>query len=271
MPERSSAATVRLAGSVAVAVLLAQAAGAQDAAPVRGGQAAAPQTIRLTAMGRPGGAMTIWEITAERAARQPNWDLRTAPPPRPISEAAASAIAWLRQRNQDIGPFELQNVMLTRARRGAAISFWYYQLDFVPVNGMQAGPPVRVVILPDGSIVEPRTEDPSDKPAPTPAQTAPPPGVYRSGGNVVPPRAIKEVGAQYTDEARRSKIQGTVLVELVVAADGSVANPRVVRSLDAGLDEQAIKAVRQWQFTPGSKDGQPVPVLVTVEMAFYLK
>jgi TonB family protein len=83
---------------------------------------------------------------------------------------------------------------------------------------------------------------------------------------------IKEVKPQYTSDAMRAKIQGAVLVECVVNTDGSVSNVRVIRSLDAtyGLDEEAIKAARQWRFQPGTRNGEPVPVLVSIELTFTL-
>ena len=74
----------------------------------------------------------------------------------------------------------------------------------------------------------------------------------------------------YTPDAMRAKVQGGVALEAVVRADGTVGEVRVVRSLDKryGLDDEAVKALKQWQFTPGQKDGSAVPVLVAVEMTF---
>ena len=98
-------------------------------------------------------------------------------------------------------------------------------------------------------------------------------GAYRPGNGVETPRLLKEVKPQYTAQAMRAKIQGEVLLECIVQPDGSVGNIRVVRSLDAsfGLDQEAIKAARQWRFQPGTKQGQPVPVLVTIAIAFTLR
>ena len=98
-------------------------------------------------------------------------------------------------------------------------------------------------------------------------------GAYRPGNGVETPRLLKEVKPQYTAQAMRAKIQGTVLLECVVQPDGSVGNIKVVRSLDPtfGLDQEAVKAARQWQFAPGTRFGQPVPVLVTIEIAFTLR
>ncbi|HEY7790636.1 MAG TPA: TonB family protein [Vicinamibacterales bacterium] len=98
-------------------------------------------------------------------------------------------------------------------------------------------------------------------------------GVYRPGNGVDLPRVLQEVRPQYTSDAMRAKIQGTVWLECVVEPNGSVGNVRVVRSLDSvyGLDNEAMKAARQWRFAPGTKDGHPVPVLVTIELTFTLR
>ena len=70
-----------------------------------------------------------------------------------------------------------------------------------------------------------------------------------------------------------AKLQGTVVLEAVVLADGTVGDVRIVRSLDStfGLDVNAIKAVRQWRFVPGSQYGKPVAVVVSVELTFTLR
>jgi len=98
-------------------------------------------------------------------------------------------------------------------------------------------------------------------------------GAYRPGNGVETPRLLKEVKPQYTAQAMRAKIQGEVLLECIVGPDGQVGNIRVVRSLDSsfGLDQEAIKAARQWRFAPGTKQGQPVAVLVTIAIAFTLR
>src|SRR5438067_1914833 len=104
------------------------------------------------------------------------------------------------------------------------------------------------------------------------ADGATPSGVFRQGDGVTQPRLLKDVKPQYTSDAMRAKIQGGVLLEVVVNVDGTVGEVRVVRSLDRwyGLDDQAVNAAKMWRFTPGTKDGQPVPVLVTIEMTFTL-
>jgi periplasmic protein TonB len=98
-------------------------------------------------------------------------------------------------------------------------------------------------------------------------------GVYRPGSGVEIPRVIREVKPQYTADAMRAKVQGTVWIEAVVMTDGSVGNVQVVRSLDQtfGLDQEALKAAKQWRFVPGTRFGRPVPVLITIELAFTLR
>ena len=98
-------------------------------------------------------------------------------------------------------------------------------------------------------------------------------GAYRPGNGVAPPRLVREAKPQYTTDAMRARIQGAVLLECVVNINGEVEQIRVVRSLDPkfGLDEQAIKAARQWRFLPGNRLGQPVPVLITIELEFALR
>ncbi len=98
-------------------------------------------------------------------------------------------------------------------------------------------------------------------------------GVYRPGNGVTLPRLIREVKPQYTSDAMRAKVQGMVLLECVVRPDGSVSDVQVVRSLDStfGLDQEAVNAARQWRFAPGTRQGEPVAVLVTIELTFTLR
>jgi TonB family protein len=104
------------------------------------------------------------------------------------------------------------------------------------------------------------------------AAAPPPEGVNRPGNGVTLPRILREVKPQYTPDAMKKRIQGAVLVECVVNVDGTVGNVKVVRSLDAvyGLDDEAIKAAKQWKFAPGTRNGEPVPVMITIELAFTL-
>jgi TonB family protein len=98
-------------------------------------------------------------------------------------------------------------------------------------------------------------------------------GVYRPGSGVTLPRLLQEVKPQYTSDAMRAKVQGTVLLECIVRPDGTVSDVQVLRSLDPvfGLDQEAIKAAGQWRFAPGTRFGEPVPVLITIELQFTLR
>ncbi|HVC20654.1 MAG TPA: energy transducer TonB [Vicinamibacterales bacterium] len=98
-------------------------------------------------------------------------------------------------------------------------------------------------------------------------------GAYRPGNGVLLPQVIQEVKPQYTSDAMRAKIQGTVWLECIVEPNGRVGDVRVIKSLDPtfGLDEEAIKAAKQWRFMPGTKDGKPVPVIITIELTFTLR
>lgn len=98
-------------------------------------------------------------------------------------------------------------------------------------------------------------------------------GVYRPGAGIVNPRLLREVRPQYTAEALRAKVTGTVYLEMVVLPDGTVGDVRITRSLDPvfGLDEEAIKAARQWLFEPGTRFGEPVAILVNLALDFNLR
>ena len=82
---------------------------------------------------------------------------------------------------------------------------------------------------------------------------------------------MKDVRPSYTDEARRWAIEGDVVLELIVRADGTVGNVRVRRTLGAGLEQKAIDAVRQWRFRPAKRYGTPVDVVVDVSVEFKLR
>ena len=87
------------------------------------------------------------------------------------------------------------------------------------------------------------------------------------------PQVTRQVKAQYTAEAMRQMIEGDVLLGVVVQADGSVGAVEVKESLDSvyGLDENAVKAMKEWAFKPGTKDDKAVDVIVTITMSFSLK
>jgi TonB family protein len=103
--------------------------------------------------------------------------------------------------------------------------------------------------------------------APVLAQSASAP--VRVGGDVKPPTRTRDVKPEYPPEAQRAGVQGVVILETVVGADGRVTDARVVRSVPL-LDEAALAAVRQWEFTPTLLNGVAVPIVMTVTVSFTL-
>ena len=97
--------------------------------------------------------------------------------------------------------------------------------------------------------------------------------VFKAGGDATQPELVQHVRPDQTPSAIAARVEGDVVLECDVQPDGSVANIRVVRSLDRvhGLDAEAIKAVSMWQFKPGVRNGRPVTVRVPVNIAFRLQ
>lgn len=95
-------------------------------------------------------------------------------------------------------------------------------------------------------------------------------GAYRIGSGVEPPQLRRRVTPEYTDDALARKIEGIVILEVVILRSGRVGPARIIRSLDDGLDAKAIAAVREWLFVPGSFRGEAVDVLAEIEVEFRL-
>jgi TonB family protein len=96
-------------------------------------------------------------------------------------------------------------------------------------------------------------------------------GQFRPGSGIEPPRLLREVKADYTEEARQRSLVGDVVLEIVVRRDGSVGDIKVLQGLGAGLNERAMQAVRQWRFSPAHRLGAPVDVIVEVAVEFKLR
>lgn len=95
-------------------------------------------------------------------------------------------------------------------------------------------------------------------------------GAYHIGGGVTPPTVISKIEPEYSEEARKAKWQGTVVLAIVVDEKGLPKDLKVIRSLGLGLDQKALDAVAKWRFSPGKKDGKPVPVIAQIEVNFRL-
>jgi TonB family protein len=97
--------------------------------------------------------------------------------------------------------------------------------------------------------------------------------VYKPGKDVTLPTAVHEVKPSYTPEAMDRRIQGNVLMSVVVLETGDVGYVKITHSLDAeyGLDQAAVDAAKQWKFRPGTKDGQPVAVEIMIQITYALK
>jgi len=105
---------------------------------------------------------------------------------------------------------------------------------------------------------------------PTPPAGATPADVFHVGGSITPPRPVYSPEPQYTEQARKSNLQGTCTLGLIVEKDGHPSNIRVLKGIGMGLDENAIETVKTWKFEPAIKDGQPVRVEIAVEVSFHL-
>ena len=131
--------------------------------------------------------------------------------------------------------------------------------------------------------------EPAEKPAATAGAPSPNPSareaerpssgrselpLYEPGQvGIIAPTVVTRVPARYPPEAVREGIQGTVILRCIVEADGSVSSATVTRSIDTrfGLDDEAVKAVGQWRFEPGRREGVPVRVATLVTVTFALR
>jgi TonB family protein len=191
-----------------------------------------------------------------------------------VRPAATAVTIAARRLDGDAGPV---------ATTIPSTSPWTYQttdLEFpVPgcweVTGTAAGHVLRFTM----SVL-----DPSARPSPrAPAALGTGTGIGVGVGSGLPldpksrtvttPRLVHEVKPVYTPEARKAGIAGSVSLDAVVMPDGTVGAVIVTRSLDTqyGLDDEAVKTVKQWRFEPGTRNGVPVPVMVAIELSFRLK
>ena len=104
------------------------------------------------------------------------------------------------------------------------------------------------------------------------AQVAPmhPCKPHEGGACATPPKIVSHVNPVYSEHGRKKKINGIVVLTFTVLPDGTTADIIVTRSLEKSLDKQAVKAVRQWRFEPGTYQDQPVAVIISAEAAFHI-
>jgi TonB family protein len=126
-----------------------------------------------------------------------------------------------------------------------------------PETAARTAPPSVEPDLPD--VAEPATSSPEL-----------PKNIYRIGGKVQAPTLIRQVEPKYTKAARKALIQGTVLFSVVIGLDGTPSDLEITRSLDPGLDREAMEAVAKWRFHPAVRDGKAVASLATIEVNFKL-
>jgi len=94
---------------------------------------------------------------------------------------------------------------------------------------------------------------------------------FRIGHGVAPPSVVSKVEPKYTEEAKKAKSQGTVVISGVIDQNGRACGKwTILRSLGLGLEQKAIEAISQWVFKPGLQNGSPAPVIVTIEVSFRL-
>ena len=127
-----------------------------------------------------------------------------------------------------------------------------------------AGPDIQFRGNTAGNAVPPPPPAPPPGPAPAWANDG-----IRPGGAVLAPPKTKHVNPVYPPLAQDAKVQGVVILEARIGPDGTVTHARVLRSIPL-LDQAALDAVQQWEFTPTLLNGQPTPVIMTVTMQFTL-
>ncbi len=173
------------------------------------------------------------------------------PPPPPAPAAAQPKVAPQPVTNPNAAPVEAPKEIVPEAPPptiGVA--------EGVP-GGVEGGVPGGVV----GGVVGGL---PSAPPPPPPAAPV------RVGGNIKPPTKTRDVRPVYPPIAQSARVQGVVIIEATIGADGRVKDAKVLRSIPL-LDQAAVDAVKQWVFTPTLLNGVPVPVIMTVTVNFTLQ
>jgi protein TonB len=129
----------------------------------------------------------------------------------------------------------------------------------IPLDSVLNGPIVQIVKL--------TTERGTNRSKLEPVSSDEP---IKIGLGVTPPAPLNLASPEYTDKARREKVQGTVLLSVRIEKDGHPSRVLVVRGLGLGLDEKAIESVSRSTFRPALKDGLPVVTEIQMEINFNL-
>ena len=174
-----------------------------------------------------------------------------AAPPPPPPAAAAQPVKPLVQANPNAAPIEAPKEI--RKESGIDAGF-----DMGVAGGVEGGVPGGVT----GGVVGGLPEAPPPPP--------PPAAPVRVGGNIKAPVKTKDVRPTYPAIAQSARVQGIVIIEATIGPNGRVADAKVLRSIPL-LDNAALDAVRQWEFTPTLLNGVPVPVIMTVTVQFTLQ
>jgi TonB family protein len=241
------------------------AAGAQALATAREGY------LLVGARPSQAGQNEVWEIAQSRFDALKEWDPDTHPAPVTLEQAVRISQAWVGQRNSNVKSWATVNTALSRIIKGDVPTWrWYYQVLLRPESRLSsadvAADDVLVMVLFDGSVVEPAFQ--KAVPVLVPGTK----DVFRAGNGVTEPKFVRQVPPHYTPEATRARVEGSVIVECVVNPNGKVSDAKVVQSLDKvfGLDAEAVRAVRQWRFAPGTLNGRSVKAVVRVPVRFQL-
>jgi protein TonB len=169
------------------------------------------------------------------------------PPPPPARAAAPKALV------------ELTRAVPVEAPSGIKPDSGLVAPDEGPPEGVERG-------VPDGLPGSGLNLVPGPPPPPPPTPTAP----VRPGGDLRPPTRTRNVHPVYPAIAQAARVQGIVIVEAIIGTDGKVRDTKVLRSIPL-LDQAAVEAVRQWEYTPSRLNGVPVPVIMTVTVNFTLR
>lgn len=119
------------------------------------------------------------------------------------------------------------------------------------------------------AVAEGETADVAAEPAPEEAPTEPGEPVVIDE-SMTEPRVLTKVAPEYTEMARKARVQGVVIVQAVIREDGQVAGTKILKGLPMGLDQQAVAAIKQWVFEPATREGKPVAVYYNLTVEFRL-